>query len=307
MLVAITGANGFIGRNLTRHFERQGWTVQSIVRRDFERDFFDRKLFKADVVVHAAGATRAPTRSKLVASNVLLTARVLDAARRGKVGRLIFISSQAAAGPSTSADRPVSEDANPAPVESYGRSKLHAEQLIHEATDVPSVILRPAAVYGPYDRDFISMFRLARRGLAMHPANRDQWISIVHVDDVARSVLLASTRREAIGGTFFVANDRPMQWRDLFHEAALVTGRQIRTDIEVPAWLVRAGALAGDVVARITGRAGLLTSGKVALAQPPYWVCSAERIRRTLGFAPLTNLQDGLAETYRWYLAQGWL
>src|SRR5262249_35676705 len=271
MLVAITGANGVMGRNLTRHFEREGWTVQSIVRRDFERDLFDRKVFKADVVVHAAGATRAPTRGQLVASNVILTARVMDAARPGKGGRVGFLSFEAAAGPSHSADRPVSEDPDPAPVEAYGRTKLHAEQLVREATDVPSVILRPAAVYGPYDRDFIAMFRLARRGVAMHPANRDQWISILHVDDLARSVLVASTRREAIGGTFFVANDRPTQWRDLFQQVALVTGRRIRTDIEVPAWLVRAGAFAGDAVARVTGRAGLLTSGKVALTQPPYW------------------------------------
>jgi nucleoside-diphosphate-sugar epimerase len=307
MLVAITGANGFIGRNLTRHFESEGWTVQSIVRRDFETDLFDRKLFKADVVVHAAGATRAPTHAQLVASNVTLTARVIDAARRGKVGRVIFISSQAAAGPAKSADRAVSEDTDPAPIEPYGRSKLDAELLVREAADVPFVIVRPAAVYGPYDRDFIAMFRLARRGVAMHAANRDQWISIVHVDDLARSVLVASSRREALGGTFFVANERPTQWRELFQQAALVTGRRIGTDVEVPAWLVRAGAVAGDVVARITGRAGLLTSGKFALAQPRYWVCSSERIRATLGFVTMTGLHDGLAETYRWYLAQGWL
>ncbi len=307
MLVAITGANGFIGRNLTRHFESEGWTVQSIVRRDFETDLFDRKLFKADVVVHAAGATRAPSRAQLVASNVTLTARLIDAARRGRVGRIVFISSQAAAGPSMSADHPISEDTEPAPVEPYGRSKLDAERLVREAGDVPFVIVRPAAVYGPYDRDFIAMFRLARHGLAVHPANRDQWISIVHVDDLVRGVLLASTRREALGGTFFVANEQPMQWRELFREAARSAERRIRTDVQLPAWLVRAGGVAGDVVARVTGRAGLLTSGKAALVKPRYWVCSAERIRQALGFVTLTDLRVGLAETYRWYLAQGWL
>jgi nucleoside-diphosphate-sugar epimerase len=306
MLVAITGANGFIGRNLTRHFESQGWTVQSIVRRDFETDLFDRKLFGADVVVHAAGATRAPSHARLVESNVSLTARVIAASRRARVGRIVFVSSQAAAGPAISAARPVSEDTAPAPIEPYGRSKLEAETILRDA-DVPFVILRPAAVYGPYDRDFIALFRLASRGLAIHPANRDQWISIVHVDDLARGVLLASTRGEALGGTFFVANEQPVQWRELFYEAALSAQRRIRTDVQIPAWLVRVGAVAGDMVARITGRAGLLTSGKIALAKPPYWVCSSERIRRALGFATLTTLHDGIADTYRWYRAQGWL
>ncbi len=307
MLVAITGADGFIGRNLTRLFETEGWTVQPIVRRDFETGLVERRLFGADVVVHAAGATRAPTRARLIASNVTLTARVIDAARRGRVGRVVLISSQAAAGPAASVDCPVAEDAEPAPVEAYGRSKLDAEQVVRDATDVPWVIVRPAAVYGPHDRDFIAMFRLARRGIAVHPANRDHWISIVYADDVARGVVLASSRREALGGTFFVANEHPVQWRDLFHEAARCAGCRIHTDVEVPAWLVQAGAVAGDAAARISGRAGLLTSGKVALAKPRYWVCSAERIRRTLGFVSLMGLPEGLAETYRWYLAQGWL
>ena len=277
-----------------------------IVRHDFETGIVDRKLYGADVVVHAAGATRAPTRARLVASNVTLTARVIDAVRHGRSGRIVFISSQAAAGPAPTADRPVSEDTEPAPFEAYGRSKLDAERLVRDA-DVPFVIVRPAAVYGPHDRDFVPMFRLARRGVALHPGNRDQWMSIVHVDDLARGVMLASSRPEAVGETFFVANEQPVQWRDLFHEAALSTGRRIRADVEFPAWLVRSGAKAGDVVSRITGRAGLLTSGKIALTKPRYWVCSAERIRRALGFAPLTGLRDGLAETYRWYLEHGWL
>lgn len=307
MRVAITGANGFIGRNLVRRFEADGWTVRSIVRRDFETDNLDRLVDGADAVVHAAGATRASTRAELIASNVTLTARVVDAARRGGARRLVFISSQAAAGPATAVDRPTSEDMEPAPVEDYGRSKLEAERMIGAAADVPFAIVRPAAVYGPYDRDFLAMFRLAKRGMAIHAANRDQWISIVHVDDVAAGVVLASTRAEAVGRTFFVANDHPVQWRDLFDAAAQSAGRRIRADVEVPSWLVRGGAVVGDVVSRVSGRAGLLTSAKVALTAPPFWICSAQRIRRELGFTTATSLPDGLAETFRWYVERGWL
>ena len=206
----------------------------------------------------------------LVESNVQLTQRVIDAARRGGARRLVFISSQAAAGPALAVDRPVSEDMTPSPIEDYGRTKLEAEGLVRAAADLPSVIVRPGAVYGPFDRDFLAMFRLAMRGVAIHAANRDQWISIAHADDVAAGVVLACTRPEAVGLTFFVANDEPVQWRDLFAVAAKGAGRRLRADIEVPAWLVRGGALVGDVVSRVTGRAPLLTSGKVALTAPAF-------------------------------------
>ena len=307
MLVAITGGAGFIGRTLVRCFETEGWTVRSVLRRDFETGSVDAHIAGADVVVHAAGATRAPTHARLVASNVALTARVVDAARRGGARRIVFISSQAAAGPAASLDEPVSEDAEPAPIEAYGRTKLAAERLVRDARDVSFVIVRPAAVYGPHDRDFLAMFRLAARGIAIHPGNRDQWISIVHVDDLARGVVLASTHSNAIGRTFFVSNDQPVQWRDLFQSAAESAGRQLRVDMEVPPWLVRAGAAAGDLVGHLTGRAGLLTSGKVALTAPRHWICSAARIRGELGFSVDVPLRQGLTDTYQWYRTHGWL
>jgi len=306
MIVAITGADGFIGRNLVRRFQTRGWTVRPVVRRDFETGNIDDLVARADAIVHAAGATRSPSHAGLVASNVTLTARLIEAARQRDARRLVFISSQAAAGPAASRDQPVSEDAAPAPIEAYGRTKLDAERLI-ESAGVPFVIVRPAAVYGPHDSDFVAMFRLASRGVAIHPANRDHWISIVHVDDLARGVELASSHPDAIGRTYFVANTEPVQWRDLFRATALSARRRVRVDIEVPAWLVRAAAAGGDILSLLSGRASLLTSEKIALAAARYWICSTERVRRELGFTAALSLSDGLAETYRWYLERNWL
>jgi nucleoside-diphosphate-sugar epimerase len=304
--VAITGAAGFIGRALVRRFESDGCAVRPIVRRDFESGSVDRLVDGADVVVHAAGATRAPTTARLVASNVALTARVIDAARRGGVGRLVFISSQAAAGPSPSLDKAVTEDAMPSPIEPYGRTKLDAERLVRDS-GLSFAIVRPAAVYGPYDRDFLPMFRLAARGIAIHPGNRDQWISIVHVDDVARGVALASAHADAVQRTYFLANDTPVRWGELFAAAGQSSGRTVRGDIEIPLWMMKMAAIAGDVVGLMSGRASLLTSRKVALAAPQFWTCDASSIRRELGFTPAIQLDRGLTETHDWYRANRWL
>jgi nucleoside-diphosphate-sugar epimerase len=306
MLVAITGAAGFIGRALVRRFEADGWTVRAVVRRDFESGALDGLVAGADVVVHAAGMTRAPTLARLIESNVRLTARVIDAALRGGAGRLVLISSQAAAGPARSLDEPIVEDTPPAPIEAYGRSKLDAERLLRDS-GISFCVIRPPAVYGPHDRDFLAMFRLAARGIAIHPGNRSHWISIAHVDDIARGVTLASSHPAALGRTYFLANDQPIQWGDLFQAAANSAQRTLRANVQLPAWLVRAAAGVGDAVSVVTGRASLLTSGKVALAVPRFWTCSGERIRRELGFTPTITLERGLAETYSWYRTNRWL
>jgi nucleoside-diphosphate-sugar epimerase len=307
MIVAITGASGFIGQNLCQRFAEWGATVRPILRRDLEGASLEGLFAGADVVVHAAGATRAPTRAMLRESNVALTAQVLDAARRANAGRFVLVSSQAAAGPASYRDIPVTEDMSPSPIEAYGRSKLDAETVLRESRGIPWTIVRPAAVYGPADHDFLAVFRLSRFGIAIHPGNREQWVSIIHVDDVAEGVRRASTEPAAIGGTFFLANQAPVQWAELFRISAAVADRRLSLDVEVPRWLVGLGAEAGDLVARITGRAGLLTTGKAALAKPRFWICSPERAARELGFTPRIEVREGFSQTYCWYRTHGWL
>lgn len=307
MIAAITGANGFIGRHVCDRFATDGWVVRPIVRRDIENGRIGELVDGADVVIHVAGATRAPSRELLRESNVGLTRRVVALSREGGVRRIVLISSQAAAGPASSARDPLTEESPPLPIEAYGRSKLDAERVVESARDdLEHVIIRPASVYGPGDRDFLAMFRVARFGLAIHAGNRDQLISIVHVRDLADVIARAATT-SAVNRMYFVANDEPVSWRELFRMAAECAGRTIVAEVNLPRLLVRAGASIGDVVASVRRRAGLLTSEKAVLAQPKYWICSNARAKRELGFASRIDLETGLRETYEWYVSNGWL
>src|SRR3569833_3788998 len=208
MIIAVTGANGFIGRHLCQTLAKRGYETRPVVRADFTDNRFEQIVAGADVLIHAAGATRAPTRAKSRASNVALTQRAIDAARAAGVGRFVFVSSPAAAGPAKSFDRPTREEDPLAPIEDYGESKRDAEDLVRQSGS-PAVIVRPAAVYGPGDRDFRAMFSLAHRGLAIHAGNREQWISIIHVRDCVDGIIRAATANEALGREYFLANDTP--------------------------------------------------------------------------------------------------
>ena len=306
MIVAITGANGFIGQHLVRRFGEAGWEVRGLVRRDFETGQFADRLSAVDVVVHAAGATRAPTTKQLRDSNVTLTSQIVRAAVAARVERFVFVSSLASVGPAKSLDSPLDEATAPAPIEHYGRSKLDAETLVRES-GLPFVIVRPAAVYGPSDRDFLALFRLARRGAALHTVSRANWISVIHVDDLATSIVSTATVTNALGRIYCLGNDEPVQWAELFRLAAKCAGRELRVDVEVPSLLMDGGAAIGDAIARLTGDAGLLTTPKLALGRAPFWTCSSTLAKRELGFEASTPLERGWCDTYHWYLEHGWL
>jgi len=256
--------------------------------------------------VHAAGATRSPTVNQLRDSNVGLTERVVEAARVSGVDRVVYVSSLAAIGPAVSRDNPVTETTPASPVEAYGQSKLDAEDLVR-ASGVSWTIVRPAAVYGPGDKDFLELFRAAKRGLAIHAGNRSQWLTIIHVGDLVDAIARATETAEAARRVYCLGNETPVQWAGLFPLAAKCAGRELRLDVELPGWLVDAGALVGDVVAKVTGSASLLSSGKVALAKPKAWVCSSALAREELPLGPEIPLERGFCETYRWYVEQGWL
>jgi nucleoside-diphosphate-sugar epimerase len=331
MIVAVTGASGFIGSHLTAELAGRGHAVRAISRERRREDTsakgfpiesiaidyrngaaLERVLKDADVVIHAAGATRAPSRAELEAANVDVTRRVIramSAERNGKRRRLVFISSQAATGPAASLQEPVRESDEARPIEAYGETKLAAEQAIRAecGANVDWTVIRPASVYGPRDRDFLQLFRLSSRGVALHPGNREHWISIIHVRDLVEGVIASVTRETTIGRTYHLANDEPTQWRELFRLGATVAQRQLSIDVELPHGLVAIGARVGDVLAGITGTSTLLSSEKLALSRPAYWVCSNSCAKRDFGFGAPTPIAEGFTETHAWYAEHGWL
>ncbi len=325
MIAVVTGGSGFIGRNLVRRLHADGHEVRCLLRRGdaelpdgvrrFVVDLADPRsvldtpaLEGANVVFHLAGATKATGEEAFFAANVSPTRTLLGAiTARREYPRFVFVSSQAAAGPAADIRRPVEEDDTPRPVEAYGRSKLHAERVVEGFSDhVPVTIVRPCSVFGPFDRDFLPLFRLAQRGLLVYPAVRDHWLSLLHVDDVVEGLIAAATHELAICRKFFLASDAPVQWRVLGETIAGLTGRRVR-QMEVPYRVVQAAALAGELLGRVTHQPTLANRNKAALSREPYWVCSAMRARRELGFIPSRSLPDAVRDTYYWYRTRGWL
>jgi nucleoside-diphosphate-sugar epimerase len=262
-------------------------------------------------VFHLAGVTKRRTLAQFRNGNVVPTANLLAAAaaRGGSAPpRIVLVSSQAAGGPASSPDQPVREDDPPRPIEGYGQSKLEAELATRPYDGrLPVSIVRPAAVYGPRDRDFLRAFRLAARRVAIHAVPRDNRFSIVHVADLVEAIVRAAERPEAIGRTYYVANDAPVSWRELYAEVARAAVCERAVELELPLPVVAAAGVAGDLVSALTGWHTLANRHKTRLARPRWWLCDPSRAHAELAWTPAIPLQRGVRETYLWYLEAGWM
>jgi nucleoside-diphosphate-sugar epimerase len=327
MKVLLTGANGFVGSHILDQLCAAGHPVRVLLRKTSRTDFIKSRLPGAEVrygsltdpgaaqeavrgadcVIHCAGKTKAVRAAEYDAVNLEGTRNVVRAvnAEKGAVKHLVHISSLAANHPA-GAGAPALETDAPRPVSEYGRSKLRAEELVRASCEAPFTILRPAAVYGPRDADFLPVFKAVRRRLMPLIGGGRMPLSLVYVEDVAAAALRCLGNPLAYGKTYHVASPAPCATRDFLREIAAVMN--VRTvPIYIPFALLYPVALGRELLARVTGKPNILSRQKLKEMKAPGWVCSTDLIRRELQFTAGTTLREGIARTITWYEQNGWL
>ena len=298
MILALTGATGFVGGRLLDRALAAGHSVRALTRRDqparpgvswvrgalADPGALAQLAAGADALVHVAGVVNAPDRAGFAAGNVDGTRAVLAAAAQAGTPRFVHVSSLAAREPGLS---------------TYGWSKSEAERLV-KASPLAWTVVRPPAVYGPGDMEQLDVFRLAKRGLALLPPPGR--MSAIMVDDLAALLLALAERGEA--RTLYEADDgRPLSHRDYARAIGRALGRRVLA-LPLPAAALRIAARA-DRLAR--GAHAKLTPDRAAyLAHPDWTVDPARRPPPALWTARIP-LEQGMAATVRWYREHGLL
>lgn len=227
MIVAITGARGFIGRRLAAAHAARGDEVRVLTRaadntlpigyEAFVGDLATPDTIPAafvegaEVLYHCAAELR--DESAMAAVNVDGTRRLLELAP-GHIRRWVQLSSVGVYGPRRTGA--VREDAAPNPANAYERTKAEADRLVMEAAaggDFEWTMLRPSIVYGP-DMPNASLRQLAamvRRGLFFFIGAPGAMANYVHVDDVVAALVLCGTHPCAPGQVFNLSDCRPFE------------------------------------------------------------------------------------------------
>ena len=313
MIVLVTGASGWIGGRTARQLLRAGAEVRCLVEPGTDRarlpadadvvtgDVRDAEAVAAamtevEVVVHCAAVIH-PVRAGLFREvNELGTRQVVQEAARAGARRLVYVSSNAAAGFQREREVPLTEDDPPRPRGGYGTSKLAAERAVleaHEAGSLEATVVRPCRCYGPGQPPRVErVFRMIRTGTVPVFGDGGALRSMSFVDDVVRVLVQCLDDPRASGETFWIADERPYTTLEAFEAMAEAAG--------VPLRVRRVPEAAGRICEALDlalERAGRYSMSLHLAGEARHDIgCSVAKAKRSLGFEPRDDLVGGLRD-----------
>lgn len=303
-MLLITGASGFVGQALTRACPTN-WPLRltrhqsplnappdraEIIDVDLEQlSECMRACQGARFILHAAGATgsaavTAETAMDQIVTNLVLTARVLQAAWAQKVEKVLIFGSTTGY-PDLEKELQEEDMEKGPPPEAYfgyGWMRRYLESLggyLNQRAQTEVIVLRPAAVYGPWDRgSHVIPSLMARARDKADPfevwgTGREQR-DFLYVDDLARACYLALERGQA---------GRPVH---------LASG-QTTTIAELTDMILELAEHRPLIQYRVDRPTNILGRR-----------FDLSRARQELGFEAKVPLRDGLLQTWRWFCRQ---
>lgn len=312
-MVAVTGATGFLGTHLLPALAASGFKLRVLSRRTVEHSLWKdlelevvpgdldnepaliRLVQGADVVIHMAGLIQARSRKDFLAINRDGAQRLARLVHQHAAGaHLIHVSSLAARAPWLSA---------------YAHSKRAGETAVQDAFPGQLSIVRPPAIYGPWDKATLDIFRVATWPLAPVPGGKHARIAMIHATDAARAIAgLARWQQAPAGGVYALADTCPAGYgpHTIMRMAAHARGRS-PIIVPLPGWGVRLAGYAASLFAWLRGRPMVFGAGKAREMLYPLWSVEAKELLPTQVTRPEIDLRQGFAETVEWYTQAGWL
>jgi nucleoside-diphosphate-sugar epimerase len=319
----VTGSTGFIGSHLVKGLAQRGVQVRCLVRKTSDLkwlgglpiefvygDCNDMGSLKeavkgVDQVFHLAGVTKAIDKKTYFEVNALGTDNLIHACLEysPRLQKFIYLSSQAAAGPCCNG-RGKKESDECEPISPYGQSKRMGEKLaIEHAHELPLLILRPSAVYGPRDKDFYVLFKLLSKRIKPCLAGR---LSLCYVQDIIQAILLASESQESKGEIFFLSDGHDYRMDEVGNIFAKAMGIN-PFSIPIPKWLIFRVASFSEYFSKLFKKPFLISRGMAEQMVQENWSCDITKARTVLGFEPRIHLAQGAKLTVDWYRKENWL
>ena len=258
MKVFITGANGFIGSNLCRHFLAKGWDVSALIRPTADRRYLSGLPVELvvgdlrfpdgfalpeglDAVVHSASVVSDMADEQTCRENILGLAENLAGkvqALRRPPARLVVVSTALVLGYAATG---ISEEkpGRSADFIPYTRYKRMSDELFlarWKTDGLPVVILRPGDVLGPRDRTtLVKLIQALEAGHPLIAGRGGKRFGYLYIDNFCQAVELAILRPGIEGRSYTVTNGVLPTWGQFFRALMAEVGRRQRIYVPVPA------------------------------------------------------------------------
>jgi nucleoside-diphosphate-sugar epimerase len=327
MRVLVTGGTGFTGSALVLRLLEQGHSVvaldykpglqsdelrshgaEVIIGSVTDRAAVEQSMKGVEFVFHLAAAFRELNvpNSYYDEVNVQGTRLVLEAARGRGVRKFVYCSTCGVHGNVEAP--PANEDAPIRPADYYQRTKYEAEPLVKREAggSMETVILRPAAIYGPGDpeRFFMIFKRVSRGTFPMFGSGRTLYHPL-YIDNLVDAFLLCIPEGAGKGREYLIADREYYPIEEIVRAVA----RALDVPVRIPHFPVLPVVALGHVMERVCQPLGIT---------PPIFprrvdwyrqnrAFDISRAQRELGYEPRVGLEEGLRRTGLWYRKMGYL
>lgn len=265
MKLLVTGGTGFLGRHLVWRLARDGhhvlFTGRQLAAAEQVIELAQGKVEwielhhgsqnaesllieaarGADAIIHTAALSSPWGKEEaFVKANVESTREVLSACEQNAIKRLVHISTPSIYFDYLDRYQIKENEPLPTPVNDYVKTKRQAEQLILDSSIAHRVILRPKAIFGPWDTTLMPrILRVIKSGPVPLIRNGDALLDVTYVENVVEAICLALTKDLPHSPAIYnVTNGEPQSVKNLF--AILSDAFQLPlTTRRLPWWLVK--------------------------------------------------------------------
>jgi dihydroflavonol-4-reductase len=327
--ILITGANGFIGSHLVELFLKQSneddeiicmirhtsdlSNILELLKKPNARvviadttkpDTLPNAVHGANYIFHLAAALKIPDDKRYFEVNTTGTKNMLEAALEhaaDTMKRFVFVSSQAAAGPSPD-ESLIDEKREGKPVGAYGKSKLQAEQIAAEYMDrLPITIVRPSAVYGEREQDLTQTIPAVENRIHPKIGFAKKYASFINAIDLAKGMTAAAYSDKALGQTYFLTHKNYFSDIELVKTMAKAIGKPFGIIIPIPKFLLTLFSMLSTVKYwYLRGRPAMALNMVKNITQK-YWLCSPAKAKEDFSWEAEIPISDGMKKTYEIY------
>lgn len=246
MKIAISGANGFIGKKLTKSLEDKGFNIIKIRRKKDNSGVLTNRfllnlkdinyLKEVDIVIHCAARVHQLRENKekvaemYQESNVKNTKELAEISAQLGVKKFIFLSTIKVNGEETKKNECFDEKSLENPSDIYAKSKYAAEkELILLNKKLKIIIIRPPLVYGPgVGANFKKILWAINNELPLPFKNAANKRSFIYIDNLISFIYECCIKKEADNKIFTISDNEDLSTKDLIEKISIFMNKDIR-------------------------------------------------------------------------------
>ena len=295
MKIEVTGASGFVGKNLINFFNEKSIKTQPLPLRT--RVWQKRVPKEADALIHLAGKAHdtknTTSEDDYYQINTDLTIDVFEAFLKSDIRDFIYFSSVKAVA-DTEEDQ-LSEKEEPNPLTPYGKSKLKAEQYLFSQKLPPGrrlFIIRPCMIHGPENKGNLNLlYKLVSKGIPWPLGAFENKRSFCSIDNLLFIIKELIEQKDILSGVYNVSDDEPLSSNEVVSLLSESQNRNPRI------WKVSKGLI--HIIAKAGNLIRLPLNEERLRKLTDSYVVSNQKIKKAIGKPLPVSSKEGLLNTFK--------